>query len=121
MNRKFALALLSTPALFASMLSMVMMAQPVHAQQKVTPGESRLSCVQHPESAKPRLVCMRVSNPPNLTPQQPVKSPQAEPSDNTELDFTEEESDLAIAKFGCDCLACINAIRELQGLPQMPV
>jgi hypothetical protein len=31
------------------------------------------------------------------------------------LAFTEEESDRAIQLFGCDCPACINSLRQLQG------
>jgi hypothetical protein len=31
------------------------------------------------------------------------------------VEFTEEESDAAIAKFGCDCPACINSLRQLRG------
>jgi hypothetical protein len=31
------------------------------------------------------------------------------------VEFTEEESDAAITKFGCDCPACINSLRQLRG------
>lgn len=30
------------------------------------------------------------------------------------MDFTEAESDAAVALFGCDCPPCINALRQLQ-------
>lgn len=33
------------------------------------------------------------------------------------LEFSEAESEAAIALFGCDCIACINAIRQMKGLP----
>lgn len=33
------------------------------------------------------------------------------------LDFTLEESNTAIALFGCDCPAHLNALRKLRGLP----
>lgn len=48
MNKKFVLSLLSTPALFMSMLSMVMMAKPAHSSQTVTPVGTHLSCVRSP-------------------------------------------------------------------------
>lgn len=31
------------------------------------------------------------------------------------LDFTDQESDAAIERYGCDCAGCINAVRQLQG------
>lgn len=31
------------------------------------------------------------------------------------LDFTDQESDDAIARYGCDCPRHLNAIRQLQG------
>ena len=33
-----------------------------------------------------------------------------------ELNFTEEESDAAIAKFGCDCPRSINTLRQTRGI-----
>jgi len=33
------------------------------------------------------------------------------------LNFTEEESNAATQRFGCDCAGCINAVRQLQGKP----
>ncbi|MDF5731975.1 MAG: hypothetical protein PUP92_29220 [Rhizonema sp. PD38] len=32
------------------------------------------------------------------------------------LNFSEEESDAAIAKFGCDCPKSINALRQIRGI-----
>lgn len=31
------------------------------------------------------------------------------------INFTEAESNAAIKRFGCDCVACINIVRQLQG------
>ncbi len=31
--------------------------------------------------------------------------------------FIEEESDAAVALFGCDCVKAINALRQLRGIP----
>ncbi|MEH2264061.1 hypothetical protein [Nostoc sp.] len=33
-----------------------------------------------------------------------------------ELNMTDEESDAAIAKFGCDCPKAINALRQTRGI-----
>jgi len=37
------------------------------------------------------------------------------------LDFSEAESDLCVALYGCDCHGCLNAIRALRGLPPLPL
>jgi len=122
MNRKLALSLLSSPALFASMLSMVMMTQPARANQTVNSTETHVSCVESPHSATHRLVCTRVSNTPAPPPKPEMKLAQNnEPSDIIEMNFTEEESDTAIALFGCDCPSCLNALRQMRGQPPMSV
>ena len=33
------------------------------------------------------------------------------------LNVTAEESDAAVAMFGCDCIKAINALRQLRGIP----
>lgn len=33
------------------------------------------------------------------------------------LNVSEEESDAAVAMFGCDCVKAINALRQLRGIP----
>jgi hypothetical protein len=38
-------------------------------------------------------------------------------SDVTSLDFSDAESDAAVALFNCDCPACINALRQLRLQP----
>ncbi|MBD2663259.1 hypothetical protein B6N60_03121 [Richelia sinica FACHB-800] len=121
MNRRFVLTLLSSPALFASILSMVMMTRPAHASQTVTPTGTHLSCVRSPHSATMNQVCIQVSD--NSTPksQPTIQVAQAQPNDVAELEFTEQESDEAIQLFGCDCPVCINAVRQLHGLAPLPV
>jgi hypothetical protein len=123
MNRKLALSLLSSPAVFASMLSMVMMTQPARANQTVNSKGTHVSCIESPHSATRRLVCTRVSNtPPTALPQPEMKLAQNnDPSDIIEMNFTEEESDTAIALFGCDCPSCLNALRQMRGQPPMSV
>jgi len=117
MNKKFVLTLLSSPVLFSSILSIVMMTQPAHAQTG-TPG-TRLSCVRDPHTATPRFACQRVSNS-NATQAKPrVKVAPVEPNQISELEFSDQESDEAIKLFGCDCPPCINAVRQIHGLTQM--
>ncbi len=42
---------------------------------------------------------------------------EAEATEHPFLEFTLEESNAAIALFGCDCPAHINQLRRLRGLP----
>ena len=116
MNRKFVLTLLSSPVLFASILSLAMMTQPARANQTVNPAANNLSCVRSPHQANPSPTCTRVKNTAGSSvefaaPQQGNQNLIAE-----ELQFTDEESEAAIAKYGCDCVACINGIRQMRGL-----
>ncbi|MGF1959303.1 MAG: hypothetical protein RMX99_007190 [Aulosira sp. DedVER01a] len=122
MNKKFVLSLLSTPAVFMSMLSMVMMTKPVHASQTVTPVGTHLSCVRAPHSAVAKQVCIQVSNTPASVAKSEMTVAQVQsPNQPAELEFTDAESDEAIKLFGCDCPICINAVRQLHGLAPMPV
>ncbi|AFY32927.1 hypothetical protein [Calothrix sp. PCC 7507] len=121
MNKKFAFSLLSSPALFASMLSMVMMTKPAHASQAVNPIGTHLSCVRSPHSASITQVCIKVSNSSTSTAKPEMTVAQVQPNQPAELEFTEAESDEAIKLFGCDCPVCINAVRGLHGLAPMPI
>ncbi len=119
MNRKFFLTLLSSPVLFASVTSMVMMAaHPASATQATSDG-THTACVQSPHSAVRKMVCERVANV-NATVKPDVKIAQA-PNQSDELQFTDKESDEAIKLFGCDCPVCINAVRSLHGMAPIPV
>ncbi|MBD2693495.1 hypothetical protein [Anabaena catenula] len=123
MNRKFILALLSSPVLFTSMLSMVMMGRPVHASQTVTPVGTHLSCVRSPHSANVRQVCIQADDVTPTTVKPDMKLAQVQPAQNQsdELEFTDAESNEAIKLFGCDCLVCLNAVRQLHGVAPLPV
>ncbi|MFQ4142145.1 hypothetical protein [Chlorogloeopsis sp. ULAP02] len=122
MNKKFVLTLLSSPVLFASMLSMLMIAHPASANQTVKPSGARLSCVRDTHSVSPRFGCTQATKTNTTTSKPEVAAPQnSDPSSIKELNFTEEESDAAIAMFGCDCAVCLNAIRQMRGLTPMQV
>ncbi|RUR80253.1 hypothetical protein ACF3DV_00810 [Chlorogloeopsis fritschii PCC 9212] len=122
MNKKFALTLLSSPVLFASMLSMLMIAHPARANQTVNSSEARLSCVRNSHSVSSRFGCAQVTRTNAITSKPEVKVQQNNDSgDIKELNFSEEESDAAIAMFGCDCPVCLNAIRQMRGLAPMRV
>jgi len=121
MNKRFILTLISSPVLFTSMLSMVMMARPAHGSQVADTTGTHLSCVMSPHSATPKQVCIQVSNTPLSAVKEPMQIAQAQTNNPKELEFSDAESDLAIKLFGCDCPVCINAARQLNGLAPLPV
>ncbi len=45
-----------------------------------------------------------------------TKNTPSAATDPVELNFTAEESDAAIAKFGCDCQRSINLLRQTRGM-----
>ncbi|MEG4168946.1 MULTISPECIES: hypothetical protein [unclassified Microcoleus] len=120
MNRLL-LTLLVSPTLFGSVMSLSAIANP--AQIGETPSQSADSssrCVRSPHTQ--RLTCVRL---PAKTAASDSKqtiawqSPDGQPV--AMLDFSEEESDAAVAMFGCDCPLCINSLRQLRGVPLLPV
>ncbi|MBD2138289.1 hypothetical protein H6F32_11965 [Anabaena sp. FACHB-1237] len=121
MNKKFLLTLLSSPVLFTSIISTVMLTRPVHASPANTSAGTHLSCVMSPHTATPQKVCIQVSNTPANVTISSTQVAQATGNDADELNFSDAESDQAIKLFGCDCPVCINAVRQLNGLPPLPV
>jgi len=119
MNRLL-LTLLVSPTLFGSLMSLSAIANP--AQITETPGQSTDSpkCVRSPHTQ--RLTCVRLPVKTAAANSQPKISWQR-PADEqvAMLDFSEEESDAAVAMFGCDCPVCINSLRQLRGVPLLPV
>jgi hypothetical protein len=119
MNRLL-LTLLVSPTLFGSLMSLSAIANP--AQITETPGQSTDSpkCVRSPHTQ--RLSCVRLPAKTAAANSQPKISWQR-PADEqvAMLDFSEEESDAAVAMFGCDCPVCINSLRQLRGVPLLPV
>lgn len=103
--------LLACPALLASML---LVANPAHASEAVAqPTDTG--------SSEPDQPLFEV-----VFEQQTEEQANAviDPSDcgcgeTPMLNFTDEDSNAAIKRFGCDCAGCLNALRELQGKPPL--
>ncbi|MBO3460349.1 hypothetical protein G7B40_018295 [Aetokthonos hydrillicola Thurmond2011] len=121
MNKKFLLTLLSSQIVFGSVMSMVMMTKPAHADPTINQAGNHNACVEHPHVATHKLVCIKASNTANRVPNQQVGVASSQPNQIAELKFSDQESDEAIKLFGCDCPRCINAVRALHGLAPIPV
>jgi hypothetical protein len=114
MNR-FLLVLLSSPTLFGSLMSMLVMVSPAQATTTAPTVNNNLSCIRSPHGNG--LTCIRRDSQIAQTPKQSAIASQPSSDDSTDvLDFTDEESDEAIALFGCDCPACIRSLRQLRSI-----
>ena len=104
---KISLKLLAIVPLFTAVL-----ATPAH------PGELVFTAPDAPEETCStnfrfnNLTCVRQTNNQNSSPL--INIPQGSDEDYPMYEFTEAESDAAIALYGCDCPVCINALRQLQ-------
>lgn len=114
---KLVLTLLLSPTIFGSVLSLLLTVNVANTAEPINQA-TRLECKR--TSYTQPLVCERVSQTyrVNKSTTVPVMRRPAQQSDEVPmLEFTEEESDAAIMRFGCDCLVCINAVRQSRGLP----
>ncbi|MCC5616652.1 hypothetical protein LC605_16555 [Nostoc sp. CHAB 5836] len=111
---KLILSLLSSPVLISSILSMGVMLNHAQAMEPQLEAKTtdRLSCIRNKH--KVGLVCARAS----VLAQIPKYQPEIEFSqeDAPMLEFNDQESDMAINLFGCDCAACINSLRQMRGV-----
>ncbi|AFY59049.1 hypothetical protein Riv7116_6729 [Rivularia sp. PCC 7116] len=118
MNKKFFLTLLSSPVLFSSMVSMAVFTQPASANETVDSTPRQFTCGRKATVAvaTPSVGCTRLrrNSTPNVNGQKGLL-----PNEVPELEFTDEESDASVTLFGCDCPACLNALRQIRGLPPM--
>lgn len=101
---KVVLSLLTYPLYFAPLISLLVNAGTAWAQDYQSTTESPSVCST---GSVNNFTCVRVSGDRSQTSDQEIPM----------LQFSEEESDAAIAMFGCDCINCINALRQLRGLP----
>jgi len=121
MSKKLILNLLSSSAIFTSLMSTLAIINPAHANtnlsQKLIHTDDGRTCITNPHGMKD-FVCIRDSERDPKAPPVPKSMVlSAQPSDHTvaELDFTDEESEAAIRIFTCDCPFCINSLRQLRG------
>jgi hypothetical protein len=113
--KRFLLLLLSAPTVLSVILPLVTTAPAVAGGTKlITPDKF---CI----NAHARLVCVKssqlASNDPKST---LIAKAQAEAKNpDAFVNFSDKESDDAIALFGCDCPACIRSLRQLRIMAQV--
>ena len=104
---KISLKLLAILPLFTTVF-----ASSAHAEELVftAPDTSEETCSTN--SRFNNLTCVRQTSDRNSSPL--INIPQGSDEDYTMYEFTEAESEAAVALYGCDCPVCINVLRQLQ-------
>ena len=112
--KRFLLLFLSTPTVLSAILPILTTAPAVAAD---TSSSQAKFCV----NSHARLVCVKSSQIASNTPKSSlIAKAQAEGKNpDTFVNFNDEESDGAIALFGCDCPACIRSLRQLRIMAQI--
>lgn len=118
MNKRVVFALLSSPSIFSSIFLTVNSAKAAEALPQAgtnaesAPGLRRVCshtrCVSSTQLAYIKTTPLREVVFEKLT-----EVAYAQPT--IEYPMTEEESNAAIVLYGCDCPACVNALRQLRG------
>lgn len=114
--KRFLLLFLSAPTVLSTILPLVANTAPAVAAG-VTKTQDGKFCID----AHARLVCVKSSQIASNTPKASlIAKAQAEARNpDAFVNFTDEESDEAIAVFGCDCPACIRSLRQLRVMAQV--
>lgn len=114
---QFRLALMASPTLLGSLFALFPLMQSARAEVNLPllePIPENRACLPDPHS-KFSLTCTRLG--------QATPTPEITTAENGTqmppmmLEFSEEESNTAVALFGCDCPLCLNALRQMRGLP----
>lgn len=120
MNKKLVLALLSSPSVLSSLFLAVNSVKAAEVQiqfETITESSSAIRRVcSHTRCVSSAQLAYIKSTPlSEVVFERPTEVAYAQPT--IEYPMTEEESNAAIALYGCDCPACVNALRQLRGQP----
>lgn len=113
--KRFLLLFLAAPTVFSVILPLVN-ASPAFATEAPKAQDGKFCINNHA-----RLVCVKSSQlASNSTHAILVAKAEAEAKNpDAFVNFNDEESDGAIAIFGCDCPACIRSLRHLRAMAQV--
>lgn len=127
MNNTLRILLLSSPAFIGTFLLNVFADKPVQALDLETNGlaqkneaapKANIDCPQSSCTGNNYLAKIDNLIDIDITPTQ-EQFPNIERNEDGHLllNVSEEESDAAVAMFGCDCVKALNALRQLRGIP----
>jgi hypothetical protein len=115
--KKFLLLFLSAPTVLSAVLPLVA-AAPTFAQNIPQAKSNSKFCI----NAHAKLVCVKSSQLASNSPTQAMLIAKAQAdakNPDAFVNFNDEESDGAVALFGCDCPACIRSLRQLRTMAQV--
>ncbi len=123
---KFLRLLLLAPAACSSILSLAMV-KPAHAASSGWVQVSKDTvCLHATAHATVEFTCKRVGSeatrvvditkPATAAAAQVQRVNQKDDPTATAFNMTDEESDAAIALFGCDCPVCVRSLRQLRSM-----
>jgi hypothetical protein len=114
--KRFLLLFLMAPTVLGTVLPIDAMTTPAMAAGAAKSQDGKF-CIE----AHARLICVKSSQVTGTTPRaELIARAEAEAKNpDTFVNFTDEESDGAIALFGCDCPACIRSLRQLRIMAQI--
>jgi len=111
--RRFLLVLLSSSSLAGAASCLLGVLSPTHAAELKALPLDRKVCIESSHS-RTNYVCTRVKDITKVK-ASPAIDLATNPQDSPyALEFSDEESDAAIALFGCDCPLCVNSLRKLR-------
>ena len=114
--KRFLLLFLSAPTVLSTILPIISVPEPAMAAGVSTTQDGKF-CVD----AHARLICVKSSQLTSNTPKSELIAKAQVEAKNPDafINFTDEESDGAVAVFGCDCPACIRSLRLLRAVAQV--
>ena len=115
--RRFLLLFLSAPTVLSAVLPFVTATAPVLAGTNQTTANSKFCVDTHG-----RLVCVKSSLLASNTPARAIliaKASAEAKNPDAFVNFSDKESDDAVAMFGCDCPACIRSLRHLRAMAEV--
>jgi hypothetical protein len=115
--KRFLLLFLSAPTVLSTVLPLLTTAAPALAASASTTPDGRF-CI----SAHAKLVCVKSSQLASSKTANSTLIARAEAeakNPDAFINFNDEESDAAVALFGCDCPACIRSLRQLRIMAQV--
>jgi hypothetical protein len=113
--KRFLLLFLTAPTVLGTVLLLESTTTPAVAAGSIQARDGKF-CIE----AHARLICVKPSQVASKTPRAELLAKAQAEAKNPDsfVNFTDEESDGAIAIFGCDCPACIRSLRQLRIMAQ---
>jgi hypothetical protein len=120
MNKRFILTLLASPTIFAPLMSVIGIIAPAQAISPIIRLQDGTACIKHPHISYDQFVCTRVAKIDHRYSTASKFNAANISSDRiASLNFSENDSDDAIALFTCDCPYCQNALKALRSQAPM--